>query len=237
MSTGNSSTAVLSNVPLPPASPRWYFWALPFLSPSTECQLHSFLQIISPGSSSTHAALELGKAAPVLAETGIHPPFLIPEMVLPHFCPFQEDDVASAVAGVTKLLPKVTNQKYLTPSQWSRETCPTRQELVRLRQASSYPSLDTLMSLLFSTLALTNLLTFIIRSPSGTGQTPFSKHSCLLHVSTSDVSIPQFKLGCPADLLTKQTVLDPSVHCHVTSRPAYTISPGILFCVSLWAES
>jgi hypothetical protein len=62
-------------------------------------------------------------------------------MVCPHLCLFQEADVASAVAGVPKILPKVTNQTYLT--QWYRETCPTpsRQERIRLRQA--YPSLDT----------------------------------------------------------------------------------------------
>jgi hypothetical protein len=62
------------------------------------------------------AAFELRKAVPVKAETDIHPPFIIPEMVCPHFCLFQEADVASAVTGVPKILPKVTNQKYLT--QW-----------------------------------------------------------------------------------------------------------------------
>jgi hypothetical protein len=60
-------------------------------------------------------------------------------MLCPHFCLFQEADVASAVAGVPKILPKVTNQKYLT--QWYRETCPTRQDFIRLCQA--YPFLDT----------------------------------------------------------------------------------------------
>jgi hypothetical protein len=56
-------------------------------------------------------------------------------MDLPHLCLFQDDDFTSAVAAVTKLLSKATNQStYL-------ETCPTRQELIRLSEA--YPSLDT----------------------------------------------------------------------------------------------
>jgi hypothetical protein len=87
----------------------------------------------------------LRKAAPVLAETDIHPPLHLPEMVLSHLSLFQQDDVASALAGVTKLLPKVSKQKFLT--QWYRETSPTRQELVRLRAA--YPSLDTHLTHLF----------------------------------------------------------------------------------------
>ncbi len=85
------------------------------------------------------SAFELRKAVPVKAETDIHPPFIIPEIVCPHLCLFQEADVASAVAGVPGILPKVTNQKYLT--QWYRETCPTRQDFIRLRQAD--PFIDT----------------------------------------------------------------------------------------------
>jgi hypothetical protein len=62
-------------------------------------------------------------------------------MVCPHLFLFQEADVANAVAGVPKILPKVTNQKYLT--QWYRETCPTRRDFIRLRQLEAYPFIDT----------------------------------------------------------------------------------------------
>ena len=59
-------------------------------------------------------------------------------MVLPHISLFQETDVASAAAGVSQVLTKVTNQKHLT--LWYRTTSPLRQELTRLRNAHS--SLD-----------------------------------------------------------------------------------------------
>ncbi len=67
--------------------------------------------LLSESFHQAQAAFELRKAVPVIAETDIHPPFIIPEMVCPHLCLFQEADVASAVAGVPKILPKVTNKK------------------------------------------------------------------------------------------------------------------------------
>ena len=98
----------------------------PYLSPLL--QFNTSSSLFSESFFQAQAAFELRKAVPVKAETDIHPPFIIPEMVCPHFCLFQEADVVSAVTGVSKILPKVTNQKYLT--QWYRETCPTRQDFI-----------------------------------------------------------------------------------------------------------
>jgi hypothetical protein len=109
----------------------------PYLSPAFQHNASSSL--FSDSLHQAQAALELRQAAAVTAVTDIHPPNLIPGMVLPHLCLFQEADVTSAVARVSKLLSKATNQKFLT--MWYWETCPTRQELLRLRQA--YHSLDT----------------------------------------------------------------------------------------------
>ncbi len=92
--------------------------------PSSLLQLNTSSSLFSESFHQAQAAFELRKADLIQAETDIHPTFIIPEMVCPHLCLFQEADVASAVAGVPKTLPNVTNQKYLT--QWYGETCPTR---------------------------------------------------------------------------------------------------------------
>jgi hypothetical protein len=60
-------------------------------------------------------------------------------MVLPQLTLFQQVDVETAVAPVTKFLAKSTNQKYLT--QWYRMTSGERMELARLRTA--YRPLET----------------------------------------------------------------------------------------------
>jgi hypothetical protein len=84
-------------------------------------------------------ALTIRGAAIVRTETDIHPPLCIPDMILPNGIIFQDLNVASAVKGVSTLLRKVTNQKYL--SQWYRTASPDRQDLLRLCQA--YPPLAT----------------------------------------------------------------------------------------------
>ena len=81
----------------------------PYLSSAFQHNASSSL--FSDSFHQAQAALELRQAAAVTAETDIHPPNLIPDMVLPHLCLFQEADATSAVAGVSKLLSKATNQK------------------------------------------------------------------------------------------------------------------------------
>jgi hypothetical protein len=110
----------------------------PYLAPAFQHNASSSL--FSDSFHQAQAALELRQAAAVTAETDIHPRNLI--MVLPHLFLFQEADITSAVARVSKLLSKATNQKFLT--MWYWETCPTRQELQRLSQA--YHSLDTCLA-------------------------------------------------------------------------------------------
>ena len=66
-----------------------------------------------------------------------HPPLIFPDMILPHGSLFQERDIASALVGVSTLLPKVSNQKYL--ATWYRTASPVRHDLIRLREA--YPAL------------------------------------------------------------------------------------------------
>jgi hypothetical protein len=58
----------------------------------------------------------------------------------------------------SKLLSKATNQKFLTT--WYRESCPTRQELLRLRLRQAYHSLDT--RLFFSSLSVFGLRSLFV---------------------------------------------------------------------------
>jgi hypothetical protein len=84
----------------------------PYLSPLL--QLNTSSSLFSESFYQAQAAFKLRKAVQIKAETNIHPPFIIPEMVCPHLCLFQEADVASEVAGVPKILPEFTEQKNLT---------------------------------------------------------------------------------------------------------------------------
>ena len=79
----------------------------------------------------------LRDAVLVRSGTEIHPPLIFPDMILPHSSLFQEHDIASALVGVSQLLSKVTNQKYL--ATWYRTASPARHDLFRLREA--YPAL------------------------------------------------------------------------------------------------
>jgi hypothetical protein len=189
----------------------------PYLSSAFQHNASSSL--FSDSFHQAQAAFELRQAAAVTAETDIHLPNIIPDIILPHLCLFQEADITSAVAGVSKLLSKAT--KFLTT--WYRETCPTRQEFTRLRQA--YPSLDTrLVHLSPSILVLTNPLTFTTRSQSDTSQMPSSRLYCLpskiacLNTSLADVTTLTLLLGLP--------IVWP-----------YTIYPGFLSRMPLWTES
>jgi hypothetical protein len=44
-----------------------------------------------------------------MTDTDIHPPLCIPDMILPNGIIFQNLNIASAVMGVSTLLPKVNN--------------------------------------------------------------------------------------------------------------------------------
>jgi hypothetical protein len=73
----------------------------------------------------------------VRSVTEFHPPLIFPHMILPHDSLFQERDIASALVGVSTLLPKVSNQKYL--ATWYRTASPVLHNLLRFLEA--YPAL------------------------------------------------------------------------------------------------
>jgi hypothetical protein len=83
----------------------------PYLSPLL--QVNTSSSLFSESFYQAQAAFELRKAVPVKAETDTYPPFIIPEMVCPHLCQFQEADVASAVAGVPKYCQKLLTKSIL----------------------------------------------------------------------------------------------------------------------------
>jgi hypothetical protein len=124
---------------------------------------------------------------------------------------FQGTDIISAAAGVAKLLIKFTDQKYLTYASWYRTTSPTRQGLIRLHTA--YPSLDTLTSL----------------------QTSPDKPFDPTHKVVIGHQLNAFLTLLP---ITEEYVSASHVLVFEgTPWPAYSSFPGILYCVSMQAES
>ncbi len=56
--------------------------------------------------------------------------------------------------------------------------------------------------------------------------TPISIEEASAHLSDEGLISPDtVNWGCPADLLTNQTVLDPKVHCHTSRAPQVGIEP------------
>ncbi len=100
-----------------------------------------FLSTVSSGQSSsslfsaaffqTQEAFQLRDAIVISSDTDIPTDFPTTGMVLPQLTLFQQSDVDTAVAPVSKILARATNQKYLT--QWYRMTSGECTELVRLR--------------------------------------------------------------------------------------------------------
>ena len=110
----------------------------PYLQPFSESSRGASTSLFSDSFWASQGALIQRGAVLALTDSDFHPPMLIPDMILPNGCIFQQSDVSSSAARVSKLLCRVTNQKVLT--LWCRTTDSNRQHLVRLRAA--YPSLD-----------------------------------------------------------------------------------------------
>ena len=109
----------------------------PFLLPDLSLSVSSSL--FSQPFLHAHSFLLSQGAVSVFEESDIHPPMVYPKVITPDLSLFQQQDPHSSLSGVSKLLPKLSIQKSL--SSWVRSISPSRNELLRLREA--YPSLDS----------------------------------------------------------------------------------------------
>jgi hypothetical protein len=196
-------------------------WAIPLPTKSPALQQNASSSLSSDSFHQAQTAFELRKAATVTVETDIHPPNLVPDMVPPHRCLFQDDDVTSVtvVAGVTiqGYQPKVPHQVVSGDLPYLSRAYPC----VKGGICEAYPSLDTRLAHISSTQYIDIRKPFDLHhkitirdQPNAFGPQNNITYPGGLHVSTQDVSILE-----------------------VNSRPAYTLFPGILSCVPMRKES